>query len=169
MRGLVGSVGKHALLEILSGVSAGWSPSMTSRNSRVDRHVDQGTIVRRGPQPRPEGSRHDDGDRSGRRAPRLWPQHRALGGNGLDDEEQSPGPQQHRPARVDRESEDRRELSAVMTALQCRERSAAAWREFPTAPDRVRVDHCCGRGRHRVSRHRNRYGRWVRGHCRRNR
>jgi hypothetical protein len=33
----------------------------------------------------------------------------------------------------------------------------------------VEVDRRCGRGAHWVPGHRNRYGRWVRGHCRDNR
>jgi hypothetical protein len=33
----------------------------------------------------------------------------------------------------------------------------------------IEVDRRCGRGFHYVRGHRNRYGHWVRGHCRRNR
>jgi hypothetical protein len=37
--------------------------------------------------------------------------------------------------------------------------------EIGPSPNVVEVDRRCGRGRHWVSGHRNRFGHWVRGHC----
>jgi hypothetical protein len=40
--------------------------------------------------------------------------------------------------------------------------------EIVPSPNIVEVDRRCGRHAHWVPGHRNRYGRWVRGHCRPN-
>ena len=113
MGGLVRVVGEHALIEILLQrqgrlVAQDDGEKLQPLDMPAEDHEAEGQGRRqeqpdRAPQPGPEGG--GDDDRNGREAGAMAVEQRLhdLAHEGLDDEEQAGRPDQHRPARIDRQ------------------------------------------------------------------